>query len=509
MNPSISNQYFLRLALSAAAIMLLSTAWVSDDAFITLRVIDNFINGWGLRYNVIERVQVYTHPLWLFFLAPFYAITREALLTTMLVSVSLSLGAFWLLACRISANIQYGCVLVLAAMASGTITQFATSGLETPLTYVLLALLVWLSYRTEKLWIPAAMAGLLLLNRMDLALLVGPLIVYRVFKTPRGGRWKIAAAALLPVTLWIIFSLIYYGAPFPNTAYAKLGTGLSTAMQALQGLRYTRNFLFNDPLLALLIGHAVFQALRSRDRIMAALGTGILLYVGYTVVIGGDFMSGRFFAAPGFLAICLLARLPAPPGLIARKKMAGGILLAVLFFLLFARATQAPATVNNMDYGIADERGFYYLHNGLPAVLNGWRATGVKPVHPWGHRGLVLRSLAEQSGKPLMVITGTIGMRGYYGGPMVHIIDELALADAFLARLPALPNSRVGHYLRTIPPGYSETVLLPDPVTATALQPLLNDVLLATRARILTEGRASAVWRLLSGYHGWVYSAVL
>ncbi|MES1982979.1 MAG: hypothetical protein V4443_10965 [Pseudomonadota bacterium] len=507
MNLRLSNKHFPGLVLSLAAIMLLSVAWVSDDAFITLRVIDNFINGWGLRYNVIERVQVYTHPLWLFFLTPFYALTREALLTTMLVSVGLSLGALWLLARRIAVNIEYGCLLVLVAVASGSISQFATSGLETPLTFLLLALLVAQLYQ-NKHGLSAALAGLLVLNRMDLAILIGPLVVYLAFKAQRGQRWRIIAAAFLPVLIWMIFSIIYYGSPFPNTAYAKLGTGYGTGELILQGLHYGENFLFNDPLLALLIGASVLGALRSRDQLLIAFATGLLLYIVYTIAIGGDFMSGRFFATPGFLALCLLARLPAPRWLLTRTKLVAPIIIAILALLLVARSTQAPGgAVAKADYGIVDERSFYYLYNGLPAVLNGWLATGEEPIHPWGHRGTVLRALAEQNRKPVMVITGTIGMRGYYGGPMLHIMDELALADPFLARLPAQPGSRVGHYLRAIPPGYSETVLLVDPLTNDALQPLLNDVVLATRAPLFADGRWGAVWRLLSGHYRWGYAS--
>ncbi|MBK7217390.1 MAG: hypothetical protein IPH95_10125 [Candidatus Promineofilum sp.] len=32
-------------------------AWMGDDAFITLRTVDNFVAGRGLVYNVGERVQ--------------------------------------------------------------------------------------------------------------------------------------------------------------------------------------------------------------------------------------------------------------------------------------------------------------------------------------------------------------------------------------------------------------------------------------------------------------------
>jgi arabinofuranosyltransferase len=52
------------LALFFAAVVL-RTAWVSDDAFITFRTVDNALNGAGLRWNPAERVQTYTHPLWM------------------------------------------------------------------------------------------------------------------------------------------------------------------------------------------------------------------------------------------------------------------------------------------------------------------------------------------------------------------------------------------------------------------------------------------------------------
>ena len=51
-------------------------AWMCDDAFITLRTVDNFVNGYGLTWNVDERVQAYTHPLWMFVISLFYLFTR-------------------------------------------------------------------------------------------------------------------------------------------------------------------------------------------------------------------------------------------------------------------------------------------------------------------------------------------------------------------------------------------------------------------------------------------------
>jgi len=503
----MSKHSFLLMALLAAAAMLLGTAWICDDAFITLRVIDNFVNGHGLRYNVIERVQVFTHPLWLIFLTPLYALTREPMLTPMLFSVILSLLAFWLLATRIAKTIEYGSLLILLAAASRAICDFSTSGLETPLTYLLLALFVWQLYRQEKTWISAGIAGLLLLNRLDLVILVGPAVAYLLFCARGGSRIKIALAVSLPALTWIAISVVYYGVPFPNTAYAKLGTGFGAVELIARGVEYAKDFVFTDTLLALVIGKAVFDALRSRNGLTTALGIGVLLYVVYITSIGGDFMSGRFFAAPGFLALCIFAQLPAPQWLAKQWKLMGLIGIGILGITLVARIMEPPMnTLMISGNGISDERRFYYADTGLVPVLSKWLATGVKPVPQAGRRGQELQSMGQGAAAPLVVAAQAIGMRGYYGGSNVHILDEVALADAFLARLPAAPDSRVGHYRRILPPGYAETVGYASPTTdIEVLRPLLNDVNLATRAPLSAEGRWDAIWRLSSGHYRWIY----
>ena len=50
----------------------LVNAWICDDAYITFRTVDNFINGYGLTWNPGERVQAYTHPLCMFIVSFFY-----------------------------------------------------------------------------------------------------------------------------------------------------------------------------------------------------------------------------------------------------------------------------------------------------------------------------------------------------------------------------------------------------------------------------------------------------
>ncbi|MBN1250426.1 MAG: hypothetical protein JXC32_22370, partial [Anaerolineae bacterium] len=70
--------------------LVVRNAWLSDDAYITFRTVDNFVHGYGLTWNVAERVQVYTHPLWMFLLSGVYAITREITITSQVVSILVS-----------------------------------------------------------------------------------------------------------------------------------------------------------------------------------------------------------------------------------------------------------------------------------------------------------------------------------------------------------------------------------------------------------------------------------
>src|SRR4051812_5661024 len=68
--------------------------WVAEDAYITLRTVDNFVHGFGLRWNVAERVQAYTHPLWMLLLCLVYAVTREDFLTLVFTCATISVIAF-------------------------------------------------------------------------------------------------------------------------------------------------------------------------------------------------------------------------------------------------------------------------------------------------------------------------------------------------------------------------------------------------------------------------------
>src|SRR5579862_1051812 len=128
---------------------LFRTAWMCDDAFITLRTIDNFVHGYGLRWNVDERVQAFTHPLWLFVLTPFYAVTREPYVTTLAVQAALAIATIWLLLRHAAATANQAWFVVAVLVSSKAFVDFSTSGLENPLTHLLIVLF-FLAWRSDR-----------------------------------------------------------------------------------------------------------------------------------------------------------------------------------------------------------------------------------------------------------------------------------------------------------------------------------------------------------------------
>jgi arabinofuranosyltransferase len=257
-----------------------------------------------------------------------------------------------------------------------------------------------------------------------------------------------------PLAAWLAFATVYYGFALPNTAYAKLGTGLGPAELAPQGLLYLRNLATRSPVTAIVILAGLVEAFR-RPRATGALGLGVLLYLAYTVRVGGDFMSGRFFTVPWICGLALLARGP-----LARPGWRGGAAVAGLVALGLAwprcpvwsgRGYGAGGAADwDLDHGITDERAVYYPSTGLLNLRRGARL----PDHHWVEEG----NAARLSGQTVVYQKG-VGLFALAAGPTVHVVDAHALADPLLARLPlSSEHWRIGHFVRNPPRGYLETL---------------------------------------------------
>ena len=486
------------------AITLIRTAWVNDDAYITLRTVDNFINGYGLTWNPGERVQAYTHPLWMFLLSGLYAITHEAYFTTLALSCTLSLAAVILVSRTFTDDLLSLSMGLVILSLSPAFVEYATSGLEIPLTYFLLTLFLILYFNfyeqpsktsnDRRVFVLGLITSLALVNRLDTGLFYLPALFWILIRQRSWRIFWLLVASSFPILLWEGFSLVYYGFLFPNTAYAKLNTGIPISDLLRQGWYYFGNIFTWDPLTLFTILAGMVLAFAKGKRGEKAIASGILLSLLYILYIGGDFMSGRFFAAPLLVSVILLGRfLPKIP-----KAGKTAILGAVILLGFIAHSPtqlntpKSPKTAIGPD-GIADERGYYFNESGL---INIDLHAPIIPNHPWARDGLALKAKGGVS------VQFSIGYLGYFAGPGVHIIDLYGLADPLLARLPIpdLKDWRIGHFTREVPEGYVETLetgtnLLKDP----DLAEYYNKLKLITTGEIFDPERLKTILEINLG----------
>jgi hypothetical protein len=241
------------------------------------------------------------------------------------------------------------------------------------------------------------------------------------------------------------FSIFYYGFPFPNTAYAKLGNGIDQIDLIAQGRFYFLDSFVWDPITLIVIMLGFLIALRS-THLIQMLALGVFAYLLYILAIGGDFMSGRFFSAPFLLMVIAIAHTP----LSTRWSL---WILAPLTVLGLWNVTTAILGENPripfappFPKGIADERRVHHKFYSVANYLEEKPAHLIKPQ----------RSITGDTQIEVMCHAAA----GLLRGPALHIVDVCALADPLLSRLPARRDRewRIGHFERDIPSGYLESI---------------------------------------------------
>ena len=486
------------------AFTIIKNAWVCDDAYITFRTIDNFVNGYGLTWNVGHRVQSYTHPLWMFLNAAAYVLTGEIYFTTLLLSILLSLTTVYIVSKGIALSPYSAIIAITILIFSQAFTDYSTSGLENPLTFFCLAFFFWIYLRTDlvptaKLFYLSIFAALGILNRLDTALLYLPALASIFFPIRSFRTLKLIALGFLPLAAWEIFSIIYYGFPIPNTAYAKLNTSILATKLLQQGLYYYRDSFVRDPLTLLAITGSLIIPFFVKERRLIPIALGTSAYLLYVLKIGGDFMTGRFFAAPLLLSAILIAQVP----LHSIKRA----LLLLASILLIGLATPKPPIFTTNAYGsdktqheftsnsegIVDERAYYFQGTGL---VNVWSQG--EPHHYFANHGRWLR----QNPVAFPMTEGTVGLLAYYAGPNIHFSDIYALTDPLLSRLPVDDQIhwRIGHFQRRAPSGYLQTLhKKQNHIRNADLAKFYNHLQTITQGDLFTTKRWTAIWQANTG----------
>ena len=344
--------------------------------------------------------------------------------------------------------------------------DFSTSGLENPLSHLLLLIYIYLyissnDISSKTLYCSLAMA-FLMFNRLDLALIVAPstaYLFYKFIKESKPTLIRIVTTLLigyLPIILWIIFSVIYYGFPFPNTYYAKLHTGIKIQDYCFQGFLYIIDSIARDPITIFFILSSLILMFIMRNIQNIMLSIGVMFYIGYIIYIGGDFMSGRHFTSVLLVSITMISSIE----LSANVRIIFIIIAIVLGFGVDKPTILSDKNVCLRDgrristrdivhlNGIGDERLFYYEKLGLLHI------TRMKYADIFEREQIVINR------REVRIIGGTHAIDGFRAGPNVHIIERFGITDPLLSRLPieTISEWKIGHFRRKIPDGYIRTI---------------------------------------------------
>jgi arabinofuranosyltransferase len=476
-------------------VVLLRTAWLGDDALITLRTVLNLTHGYGPVFNAAERVQTFTHPLWMGLLTLAYLMVGNVFYAAFALSILTSTLVF-VVVLRSARTFPQLIIAGGVLLASRAFIDYSTSGLENPLTSLLAVLtLTWAFSETRgPRWLIGVWLGVsaAYLTRPDAVMLVLPAAIAA---TIRSGPWRPALRSLLigliPALAWSMFAVIYYGFAFPNTAYAKLGTNIEWHERLQQGFIYLLDSLNRDPVTLTTIGAAVVVASIERSRAAWLTLAGIVTSLLYVVWIGGDFMTGRFLSVPLLLAVWMIVRTERISEPEWRPVL---IVLAVAAVASPRLPIMSNSSFNASDSisGIVDERGVYFPQWGL---VRADRLAFTQPEWP----------RAEGRSKPEYVLDtcGLMGQAGLEWGPKTYLLDECALADPLLARLPAVWKEewRPGHYRRMIPDGYRESVALDtNRIRDAGLAEYYHALRVIVRDRpLLSAERLKTIWWMARG----------
>jgi hypothetical protein len=280
-----------------------------DDAYISFRYAYNAARGYGLTFNIGERrVEGYTNFLWTVMLIPCFWLRLPVH------TVSLALGTLYVLGClallwrfgyRGDRPQRVTAVAALLLAADGSFALWAVGGLESPL-FAFLVFGGGLAYLREMrdtsafplsgAWFAlAAMTrpeGLLVYGLTGLHQVATRLI--REHKLATRQDWQRLGLFAMIWMPWFAFRWRYYGFPLPNTFYAKVTLGDSSA-QRERGLAYIQTFIrIHLGYISLVL--ALLPLLRRRWRIWSSYFVLIVIaygaYIGY---VGGDWSVGRFF----------------------------------------------------------------------------------------------------------------------------------------------------------------------------------------------------------------------
>ena len=427
-----------------------------DDAMISMRYARNLANGDGLVWNPGgERVEGYSNPLWVVFMALFHLLPLPASKASLPIQIS---GALFLAANlifvkmiseRLSGSFPIAMLAAIMTAFYGPLNDWGLLGMEVSALALILCAALWLGLENLRsgrfsVWL-YLLLGLSTLVRVDMAVPFLMVLVFLIL-SDRENRRKHVIWGMGLFFLFILgqtsFRLLYYGELLPNTYYLKM-SGYPFWLRIARGLYvfflfawYSNWILFILPFLIL-----IFR----RDRSVMLL---ILLFLGqaaYSVYVGGDAWdhkggSNRYIAIvmPVFF-ILFAAAAGRFAGLIADMYQARTPRRKFLYSTLLAGF--ALVSLLNFNLLLGDFKSLERLAMLRQSLFVRGNQEDVE----------IALNLAEITTPRASIAVVTAGAIPYFADR--YAIDLLGKSDARIARLDAITDDGLGG-IKNFRPGH-------------------------------------------------------
>lgn len=478
----ILNILFFVILISVILYRAVDRIWITEDAFISFKHIDNYFAGNGLSFNKWNRLECFTHPLWVFLILLVKFFTSLAhfqiavVLGILFCVLSQAVLFYYFMKKYTMQKLHLFLLPSIYAMHLGFI-DFTTSGLENSLTYFLLVLFYIQVLDRKKFFSPgiSAVLGLLYLVRPEFILFA----VYYSFiyvLSALKNRLGIRAFILffIPLAFFVggyhIFRYFYYNDIFPMSYYAKAGGEVNIS----DGIFYLQHTLKYTPYLGILLVSFAVLYIRSSvsektfDWILFRDIVGIFIAGGYVIKMGGDFMAFRLLLPSVFMFLLLFEDRLHEEWSFSEKTVLGLNVLLILSVVYYSSYKGEPNTGNEwlnaflkrnlprtevpfVKGTVADERKAYYgeLNQDLKS-----RFSEIK--YKWYTEGTKYRKLQECLNFEPMIISNSLTRAkcadgfglGYFAvaaGPNVDVADELGFTHKNVLPRTKEEEPRPGH----------------------------------------------------------------
>lgn len=306
----------LTLILLIAALYAIKNSFIQDDAFISFRYAYNLVHydNFSWNENDVVKLEGYTNFSWTVLMAACIKMNLDPVICSMVIGIMLGIGTLittYKIAELVLGDFRFSLLTVFLLATNYSFSAYMTGGLETQLQTLLIALIIFFSFKAIsrndqallELTLISFFSGLAILTRLDSPLIIGILVLavlfYRYRSVPEKKVLKtvssvflLAIPVLIIVLPWLFWKYNYYGDILPNSFYLKGKVFSSEVIK--NGIVYLFTFFASYYLLVFCV-ILIFQINKIvSNKFLLTIIIILVAWSAYIIKVGGDFMEFRF-----------------------------------------------------------------------------------------------------------------------------------------------------------------------------------------------------------------------